>query len=502
MAARILLLGAAILVSAAAAGGATASPAGSLRPAAAQWQGPLAPLLRLRGGGDGERKEAGDEGLTGASAQLAGMDVAGARPGRAAPKWQQELEAALRQEVDSHGNPLSKNEMKRRLKAAQRERDKADKHKVAAPASAEPGRDRGAEDDLDPNQYFEHRCAALQEFRARGGSLPYSYATTLTIPAFRAKYDGVMAAGEHAADQHERLAGRILQKRVQGRLAFLELHGGGAKVQIMAGEEHFASAQAYRDMVDLLRRGDVVGVDGFPGMSQRGELSLLARDVVLLAPCLRNIPKLSLLDPETRFRRRYLDLMVNEPVRKHFEVRSKVIQLVRSFLLDRGFLEVETPILNVIAGGASARPFRTHHNELKMDMFLRVAPELYLKQLVVGGLERVFEIGRLFRNEGIDLTHNPEFTTCEFYMAYHDYTHLMAMTEEMLASLVKAVTGSYVVPTPDGAVVDFTPPFKRVRMLPALEAALGVTLPADLRYATSQGRSDRDSCWATGSEYS
>merc|ERR1711871_1788250 len=226
-----------------------------------------------------------------------------------------------------------------------------------------------------------------------------------------------------------------------------------------------------------------------------GELSIFPSSVTLLSPCLRMLPKArgnksGLTSQDTRYRKRYLDLICNNESRNVFTTRAKCINYIRRFLDMRNFLEVETPILNMIPGGATARPFTTVHNELKMQMFMRIAPELYLKTLIIGGLDRVYEIGRQFRNEGMDLTHNPEFTTCEFYMAYADYHDLMDMTEEMISGLVKEVHGTYKVKYKpmhgDELEIDFSPPWPRIPMLDGLVEKLGA-IGVDAKWLSAKG---------------
>jgi lysyl-tRNA synthetase, class II len=316
----------------------------------------------------------------------------------------------------------------------------------------------------------DDRRAKLERLREQGiDPFPHEFDGVVPIEDVHAAHDGLEAGEE--TDAGYRVAGRLTARRGHGGAAFLDLVDRSGKLQLHAkrdvlGEESF-------ELLTSLDIGDLAGVDGTAFKSRRGELSLLVSDWTLLAKSLRDVPKeyYGIEDVETRYRHREVDLLANLEARGLFILRSKVVRAIRRWLDDRGFFEVETPVLQPLYGGALARPFVTHHNELDRDLYLRIADELYLKRLIVGGLERVYEIGKDFRNEGVSHKHNPEFTMLEWYEAYADYEDIAARLEELISHVAREV--EY-----DGPI-DFTPPWRRVTLRDAIKEKAGLDIQTD-----------------------
>jgi lysyl-tRNA synthetase, class II len=318
---------------------------------------------------------------------------------------------------------------------------------------------------------------------------PRRYNPEASIDAIVAEHGGRNHDDLEAMQIHTRTAGRILAIRSFGKANFLQLSDGHARIQVYLRQDSLPERdfQIYK----LLDFGDWVGVGGRLFRTKTNEFTIWASSLEFLAKCLLPLPEKwhGLQDVETRYRQRYLDLVVNPDSRRVFEVRSRIVTAIREFLIVRGFLEVETPMMQPMAGGALARPFVTHHNTLDMRLYMRVAPELYLKRLTVGGIERVFEINRNFRNEGISTQHNPEFTMLEFYWTYADYNDLMALTETMLQEVSLKATGSDQITFGEHAI-SLTPPFRRLSLREGARAAASRRLGTEVREDELRNRAD------------
>ncbi len=282
---------------------------------------------------------------------------------------------------------------------------------------------------------------------------------------------------EMSEKTHLSVAGRIMAKRDMGKASFITIQDQEGRIQSYVrkdelGDEDYADFKKY----DI---GDIVGIEGYIFRTQKGEISVRAKSVTLLSKSLQLLPEKyhGLKDTEMRYRQRYVDLIVNPEVKDTFLKRSAIIRSMRNFLDNKDFIEVETPVLHSIAGGAAARPFVTHHNALDIDMYMRIAPELKLKRLIVGGFDRVYEIGRVFRNEGMSIRHNPEFTIMELYQAFADYNDMMDITEEMIRHVCKEVNGTAVIEY-DGVTIDLDKPFARISMVDAVKQYTGVDFRA------------------------
>ena len=326
------------------------------------------------------------------------------------------------------------------------------------------------------------RSAQVDDIRASGAEpYPYRFDRTDSLAEIRARHADLEAGSE--TDDRVSVAGRVMLARDSGKLIFLTIRDRSDEIQLFVskaviGDDGFESVKS----LDL---GDWVGVTGDVMTTRKGELSVRVAECQLLSKAIRPLPDKwhGLTDVDTRFRQRYADLIVNDEARRHFEIRHAVVSSFRRTLADEGFIEVETPVLHVEAGGAHARPFVTHHNTLDMQLYLRIALELHLKRLIVGGMERVFEIGRIFRNEGISTRHNPEFTMMELYQAFADWTDVMNITELLITNAARDAIGSTVLNIRD-AEVDLSDPWPRIRMIDAASDAIGTevhpSMPRDV----------------------
>ena len=320
----------------------------------------------------------------------------------------------------------------------------------------------------DENHLIAERRSKLDKLRSNGIAYPNDFRPADHADALHADYDALDKPALEELARSASVAGRMMLKRVMGKASFATLQDGTGRIQIYL-DKHSVGEEAYEAFKpwDI---GDILGVEGTVFKTNKGELSIHATQIRILAKSLRPLPDKfhGLSDQEMRYRQRYVDLIVTEETRRTFIARSKAIGSIRQFMLDAGFLEVETPMLHPIPGGAAAKPFVTHHNALDMEMFLRIAPELYLKRLIVGGFERVFEINRNFRNEGVSPRHNPEFTMMEFYAAHTDYRWLMTFTESLLRQAAIAATGSAVL-TYQERTLDLSQPFDRLTIVQAIQ---------------------------------
>lgn len=321
-------------------------------------------------------------------------------------------------------------------------------------------------EEQDLNEILRVRREKLAEL-TRAGKNPYELTKFEKTHSSREVIEGYDALEGKTVT----VAGRIVSRRIMGKAAFCHILDGEGRIQLYVRTGDVPDFEAFKGF-DV---GDVVGATGFVFKTRTGEVSVHASDIVLLSKSLQPLPEKyhGLKDPDLRYRQRYVDLIANPEVKEIFVTRSRVITAIREVLDGKGFVEVETPILNTIAGGATARPFVTHHNTLDIDMFMRIAPELYLKRLIVGGFERVYELGRMFRNEGMDIKHNPEFTMIELYQAYADYNDMMDLTEEIYSHVIDKVTQKYEIRYGD-LELNLKPPYARLTMQDAVKKYAGV----------------------------
>ena len=320
----------------------------------------------------------------------------------------------------------------------------------------------------DEQEQIRQRREKLTALREETIAFPTDFRRDVVVAELLAKYDEKSKEELEEAHLRVKIAGRMMTRRIMGKASFSHLQDMSGQLQIYVARDNLPEG-VYNDQFKKWDIGDILGAEGVLFKTQTGELSIKVDAIRLLTKALRPLPEKfhGIADQEIKYRQRYLDLIMSQQSRNTFLIRSNIVAYIRNFLTQRAFLEVETPMMQVIPGGATARPFTTHHNALDMDMFLRIAPELYLKRLVVGGFERVFEINRNFRNEGLSTRHNPEFTMLEFYQAYAEYHELMDLTEEMLRGIAQEVVGKTVV-SYQGEEYDFGKPFTRMSVFDSI----------------------------------
>lgn len=326
------------------------------------------------------------------------------------------------------------------------------------------------------NELEQVRIAKKDELKSLGvNPYPQFLKRGMSIAQFREKFAFIKDLPEKKADEIVTLSGRLKLKRVAGKSTFANIEDDSGNIQVYyslgsIGEEEYAKFKKNLEV------GDIAQITGYAFITQTGEFSIHASKIVLASKALSPLPEKfhGLSDTEIRYRQRYLDMIMNGDVRDDFIKRAKIISGIRKFFEERGFLEVETPMMHPIAGGANARPFITHHNTLDVDFYLKIAPELYLKRLIVGGMNAIFEMNRCFRNEGMDLTHNPEFTSIEFYWAWHDYFEVMDLTEELFSFLIDSLNLPKILPYGE-LEIDFSKKFRRIKYLDALHEIGGIS---------------------------
>ncbi len=315
----------------------------------------------------------------------------------------------------------------------------------------------------DENKLIAQRREKLKQMREQGNAFPNHFRRDSISGELHAQYDDKSKEELEEMGIRVKVAGRMMSRRIMGKASFAHLQDMSGKIQLFVQRDSLPEGFYNDDFKKSWDIGDIIAAEGVLFKTKTDELSVRVDNISLLTKSLRPLPEKfhGLTDQEQRYRQRYLDLIMNEVSRETFRTRTKIVQFIREYLNNKNFMEVETPMMQVIPGGATARPFETHHNALDMGLYLRIAPELYLKRLVVGGFERVYEINRNFRNEGLSSRHNPEFTMLEFYEAYADYHDLMDLTEDMLRSLTREVLGSSQVEY-QGETYDFGQPFTRM----------------------------------------